>query len=124
MLVGLWLLLALFPLGGCYSYTTVRVNVIDALTREPITGASVRTDYDRALLHSGPRADDAVTGGDGEAKLRVARDPYGIVFIASAPGYDPSEVPVYPADSPYRSGPDWKPVEWPLTDLTISLRGR
>jgi len=64
------------------------VLVRDAETNTPIGRADVRTSYSATMMLSSPRDSSDTTKADGIARLEMgAGDDFGVVLLASAPGY-------------------------------------
>ena len=73
--------------SGCQSYRPVSVAAVDAETKKPIPGATVRISYPMTASYSAPAALSAATGDDGVAQLRAAVLDDGFQVEATAPGY-------------------------------------
>jgi hypothetical protein len=88
---GLPLLLALTLLqsGGCQSFVPVSVQVIDAETAAPVSGARVDAYVLTGMTLFAPKPSSVVTDGRGRAVVRVSDtvDAAGRGAAAAAPGY-------------------------------------
>ncbi len=80
------LLVFLACASGCTHYARVTVQVLDAQSKAPIAGATVRTGWESVLDFFPPRSDKTTTDQSGRASVRAAYHARPVIEV-SASGY-------------------------------------
>jgi hypothetical protein len=107
---------------GCYRYHAASITVFDAETDKNIEGAHIRTEYNRALLHQGPRTSHGVTNQNGFTRIEVADDPLGTGIDVSKEGYLERGMMIYPEGKPAVTDfPGTTHRKWPYDSLRVGL---
>jgi hypothetical protein len=115
-------LLCLSAVGGCYTYSPVRFRVEDAVTRQAVPGAQVKTIYHFVLNYFPPREDQQITDDRGQVTLKIALGQPGLVW-ASAAGYLGSTVSLTPKGEPVEAHyPDYPAALTQPTDPSLNLK--
>jgi hypothetical protein len=65
------LLILLFPLTGCYKYTSVEIHVFDAQTRRPLQGIRFDLNCESFLDPFSPKSGSAMSNAEGIAEATV-----------------------------------------------------